>query len=451
MIKLKNILFTSFLLLTFSGIYAQGTVIDRVISVVGLNPILQSELDAQYRQAIASQESALENSHCKILEELLYQKLLLAQAQHDSIQVGEDQVEQELERRISYYIQQFGSEEKFVAFYNKSVDDFKLDLKDNVRDMLLSQQMHSGIVREVTVTPKEVKDFYNALHPDSIPLVNAEVEVSQIIKKPVVSEVAKKEAKDKIEGILTRIKSGSSSFSTMAALYSEDPGSANRGGLYEHIQRGQFVPEWDVWAFKLKPNETSEVFETVYGYFIIQLIERRGNEVDARSLLISPKVSIDGLLKSKAILDTVYSLMSSDSITFTEAATLYSDDDETKNSGGVMLNPFTNNSRFQMNQLGQIDQTIAFSIDKLKVGEFTKPMPMNGSDGKKAYRIISLKSQSLPHRANLKDDYLQIKAMALAKKQEQAIQNWISKKAVDTFIRIDDDYKTCIFTNNWIN
>jgi peptidyl-prolyl cis-trans isomerase SurA len=431
--------------------FAQGKVIDRVIAVVGSNTVLQSELESQYQQMVSSQELVNESSHCKLFEELLYQKLLLAQAQKDSLFVTDAQVEQELDRRIQYYIQQFGSEKRFIAFYGKSVEDFKIDLKDNVRDLLLAQQMQSKITADVTVTPNDVRTYYKSIPEDSIPFINAEVEVGQIVKKPQTTPEAKKEAKQKIEDIRQRIMKGDSQFPAMAALYSEDPGSASKGGLYEHIQRGQFVPEWDAWAFKLKPNEISEVFETVYGYFIIQLIERRGDEVDARSLLIAPKIEPGDLLKAKQSLDTIYTKISADTISFSEVAAKYSDDEETKNSGGLMVNPMNGATRFQMDEIGQIDQTVAFAIDKLKVGEFTKPMPMTSRDGKQAYRIVYLKTRTSPHRANLADDYQKIQAVALSKKQQEAIQTWIKKKSVNTFVRINDDYKNCTFNNKWIN
>lgn len=447
-IKITFVLLSSLLVI---NLRAQETVIDRVVAVIGVNPILQSEIEAQYKQMVAAQEVMDDNSRCKILEELLYQKLLLAQAQKDSLEVTETQVEQELDRRMNYYIQQFGSEERFSAFYGKSVDDFKTDLKDNVRDILLSQQMQSKVTGDITVTPNDVRIYYNSIPPDSIPFINAEVEVGQIVSKPKIAPEAKKEAKEKIEGIRNRIMKGESSFTAMAALYSEDPGSASKGGLYEKIQRGQFVPEWDAWAFKLKPNEISEVFETVYGYFIIQLIERRGNEVDARSLLISPKIDMNGMLKAKMFLDTIFTRLSTDTITLNEMAAKYSDDEESKNNGGLIVNPFNGTSRFQMDELGQVDQTVAFAIDKLKVGEYTKPMPMTGQDGKQAYRIVYLRARTLPHRANLTDDYQRMQSIALAKKQQEAIRLWIKKKSQDTFVRIADDYKNCAFSNKWIN
>ncbi len=454
MINLKNnlLLFCS-ALLSIVSLQAQdkGKIIDRVIAVVGSNPLLQSELESNYQQMVAQQEAVKEGTRCKLLEELLYQKLLLAQAQHDSLSVTEGQVDQELDRRMHYYLLQFGSEERFTAFYGKTVDDFKQDLRDNVRDLLLAQQMQSKITGDINVTPNDVKTFYNNIPKDSIPLINAEVEVGQIVKKPALTPEAKKEAKDKISNIRDRIMKGEASFAALAALYSEDPGSANKGGLYEHIQRGQFVPEWDAQAFKIKQGEISEVFETMYGYFILQLIERRGDEVDARSLLIAPKVAVEDLLKAKLALDTIYTKLASDTTNFNDIAAKFSDDEESKNSGGLIINPQTGASRFQMDELGQMDQNVAFAIDKLTIGQYTKPVPFSTRDGKQAYRILYLKTRTAPHMANLTDDYQKIQSIALAKKQEIAIQSWIKKKLIGTYVHITDDYKNCDYTNKWVS
>ncbi len=452
MINSKNkLLLAGLCLLCTLGINAQEKVIDRIVAVVGNNYILQSDLDTQFQQMLAAQEPVNENTRCKLMEELLYQKLLLAQAQKDSLEVSEGQIEQELERRMRYYLSQFGSEEKFAEFYGKSVEDYKLELKDDVRELLLEQQMQGKITEGINVTPSEVKEYFNAIPVDSIPFINAELEVGQILKKPMISPEAKKEAKAKIEGLRLRIEKGEASFGTMAGLYSMDPGSASKGGVYEGIQRGQFVPEWDAWAFKLKKGEISEVFETVYGYFIIQLIERRGEEVDARSLLIAPQVDASDMYKAKLSLDTTYQRLLADTATFSDIAARYSDDDESKNSGGLIINPYTGSTRFQMDELGQFDQTIAFAVDNLKVGEFTKPMPATTSDGKQAYRILYLKTRTLPHKANLVDDYQSIQNAAMSKKQQEAIQNWIKKKSVDTYVHLADDFKNCTFNNKWIN
>jgi peptidyl-prolyl cis-trans isomerase SurA len=448
--KLKiKILSAAFMLLAFT-VSGQEKVIDKIVAVVGTNPILKSELEAQYQQVLAQQEAVDENTRCRLLEQLLFQKLLLAQAQKDSLEVTEAQVEQELERRMRYYISQFGSEDKFREFYGKSSEDYKADLKDNVRDILLAQQMEGKIVNDISVTPNEIKAYFNNIPKDSIPLINAEVEIGQIVKKPQIAPEAKKASKEFIESLRQRVLKGES-FASLAALYSKDPGSASKGGLYERIQRGAFVPEWDSWAFRLKTGEVSEVFETVYGYFFIQLIERRGEEVDARSLLYFADVDPMDLLAAKLALDTVYNKLTNDTLTFSEAAAKYSEDDETKYNGGLMVNPYNGSTIFAMDEIGQVDQTVAFAVDKLKIGEYTKPMPFVTREGKQAYRILYLKRRTEPHMANLTDDYQKIQNAALVRKQEEATQTWIKKKLADNFVRLADDYKNCTFNNNWIN
>jgi peptidyl-prolyl cis-trans isomerase SurA len=446
--KIKLIL-VALILFSTAG-FAQEHVIDKIVAVVGTNPILKSELEAQYQQMLAQQEAVNENTRCKLLEDLLFQKLLLAQAQKDSLEITEAQVDQELDRRMRYYIGQFGSEEKFKEFYGKSSEDYKADLRDNVRDLLLAQQMQGKIVNDINVTPSEIKAYYNSIPKDSVPFISAEVEVGQIVKKPAIKPEAKKASKEFIEGLRQRILKGES-FATMAALYSKDPGSASKGGLYPRVQRGEFVPEWDAWAFRLKPGEVSEVFETVYGYFIIQLVERRGEEVSARSLLYFADIDPGDLLASKLSLDSIYTKLSADTMTFSDAAARYSNDDDTKFNGGLIVNPYTGSTLFSMEEIGQYDQNVTFAIDKLKVGEYTKPMPFVTHDGKQAYRILYLKKRTEPHIANLTDDYQKIQGAALNKKQEEAIQAWIKKKLADNYIRIADDYKSCNFSNKWIN
>src|SRR6218665_2595759 len=450
MIQSKIRISTLLMALSFSvAATAQEKVIDKVIAVVGANPILKSELEAQYQQMVAQQEPVDENTRCRLMENLLFQKLLIAQAQKDSLEVSDQQVEQELDRRMNYYLAQFKSEENFKAFYGKSSEDYKADLKDNVRDILLAQQMQGKITNDLSVTPSEIKGYFASIPADSVPFINAEVEVGQIVKKPLVRPAAKKQSKEFIERLRQRVIKGEN-FATLAALYSKDPGSASKGGLYEHIQRGQFVPEWDAWAFKLKPGEVSEVFESVYGYFIIQLVARRGEEVDARSLLIYPEVEPTDMLAAKMSLDTIYLKLSADTITFSEAAARYSDDADTKHNGGLIVNPFNGSTLFEMDEIGQGDQNVAFGIEKLKSGKYTKPMPFAMQDGKRAYRILYLKKRTEPHRANLKDDYQKIQGAALNKKQQEATSVWIKKKLVDNYVRIAEEYRSCPFGNKWI-
>lgn len=428
-----------------------GQVIDKVIAVVGKNIVLLSDLEAQYIQYVAQYPEAVKQGRCKVLEEILFNKLLLAQADKDSVVVSESQIDGEIERRLRYFISQFGSEEKFSEFYGKTIDEFKSELRDDVHNLLLAQTMQSKITSDVAVSPAEVKTYFSQIPDDSIPLINAEVEIAHIVKKPPVSEEAKKIAKEKLESIRLKVIKDTSQFITQAVLYSEDPGSSAKGGLYKNIQRGQFVPEFDAVAFQLNKGDISHVFETEYGYHFMQLMDRRGEFIDVRHILMAPKVTPDDLVKAKIKLDSIYDLIMKDSITFSDAAAIYSDDKDSKNSGGLIINPADGTTRFEMDQLSQIDPSIVFSVDNMKVGEISKPVPMMTKDAKQAYRIILLKVRTSPHRANLIDDYQKIQAAALMEKQQAEVMKWVRKKLKYTYVKIDDSYKDCSFENNWYN
>ncbi len=428
---------------------AEGQIIDRVIAVVGKNIILQSELDAKYTQMVKSNEFVNADSKCFLLEDLLYQKILVAQAEKDSVDISDTQVEQELDDRLNYSISQYGTKESFEAFYGKTTEQFKDEIRDDVRNLLMAKNIQSKITGDLKVTPQEVKTYFNKIHPDSVPFINAEVEIGQILKKPAVSSQAKKEAKDRLEVIRQRILKGES-FTSMAVLYSEDPGSATKGGEYKNLQRGTFVPEFEAVAYSLNKGDVSEIFETSFGYHFLQLMDKRGDIIDVRHILMSPKVDLVDLQKSKTVLDSVYALLKKDSISFAEAAVKYSDDEESKNSGGLIVNPQTGSTRFDMNEIGQFDPTIVFTIDKMKIGEYTKPALTQGRDSKQAYRIVYLKNRTEPHKANLKEDYQRIQQAALNEKQQKVIADWIKKKVNTIYLKIDDDFKSCHFRNKWV-
>lgn len=446
---IKN-LFRCFVLIASIHSFAQEKIIDRVIAVVGNNIVLQSELESQYAQYVSQQQEVTEQTRCKLFEELLYQKLLLAQAQKDSIEITEAQVEGELDRRLRYYIAQFGSQEKFEEFYGKTVEQFKNDLKDNIKDVMLSQRMQSKVTEGISVTPAEVRTFYEKLHPDSVPFINAEVEIGMIVRKPVVSAEAKQEAKTTIDALRERVMKGED-MATMAILYSEDPGSSKDGGVYKNIPRGQFVPEFDAISFRMKEKQISEVFETSYGYHFMQLLERRGDIVDLRHILITPKTTFIDVQKARTYLDSIYKILKKDSITFSDAAGKYSDDEETKGNGGLMINPETGVSKFEMDEIGQIDPALVFTIDKMNVGDYIDPNLFTTRDGKQAYRILYLKSRTEPHKANLKDDYQRIQAAALDEKQQKIVNTWIKKKRTATYVKVADDFKNCKFDHSWVN
>lgn len=449
-IKYSKSLIILFVISNFSFLicYSQPKVIDRVIAVVGNNPILESEVEAKRVQAKLDSTSF---NRCNALEDLLYQKLLLAQAVRDSVDVTDEQVENELDRRLRMYIPQFGSIQAFESFYGKSIEKFKEEFREELREILVVQKMQSTITDGITISPSEVKEFFDAIPKDSIPLINAEIEVGHIVRTPKVNPELKKYAKDKLESIRQEIISGKKDFATAAILYSNDPGSAPQGGLYKNIQRGAFVSEFDAVAFRIKEKEISDVFETEYGYHILTVDSRRGEELDVRHILIKPQPAPADIVAAKAFLDSIADLVRKDSISITEAASRFSDDEETKHSGGLIANPYTGSTKFEMSELSQIDPSLVFTIDKLKAGELGSPTITQTRSGSEAYHIIYVKSRTEPHRANLKDDYQRIQDEALAEKKEKSVNVWIKKKVAGTFVRIDADYKNCKFDNPWIN
>lgn len=444
-IKIKFALLYLFLIPNlFSYAQKEGRIIDQIVAVVGNQIIKQSDINSQLQQLqnqLKEQGDTTKINECEILEDLIFEKLMLDQAQRDSIEVSEAQVEAELDRRIRFFVMQIGSEKKLEEYYGKSINSIKDEFRTAIKNQLLIQQMQQKITGNVTVTPAEVKAFYKRFPEDSLPFVNAEVEIGQIVVEPTISKEAKAAAKEKINTLRERILKGEN-FSTLAILYSEDPGSARKGGELGLVPRGTFVPEFEAAAFNLKPGEVSKIIETEFGYHILQLIERRGEQINVRHILITPKLDGSDLLRAKNRIDSIYAILKADTLSFAEVAIRYSDDKATKDNGGLIINPLTNTTRFEMNQ---IDPSIFFVIDKLKVGEFSEPQIFQTQGGKQAYRILYLKTRTEPHRANLKDDYQRLQEAALAFKQNEITRKWISKKLQTTYLRIIPEYTSCYF------
>lgn len=444
---MKKIVLGFIAFLGLLGVSAQP--IDKVVAVVGSNIITMSEVEGQYMQVMAQGYEADETIKCDLLEELLFQKLLVNQAKLDSIEVTDVQVEDELERRLRYFIAQIGSEAKLEAYYKKTITEIKEDFRELIKDQLMAQNMQYKITGDVKVTPAEVREYFSKIPADSLPYINVELEIGRIVKKPIISKKEKDEAKARAEELRQRVLEGAN-MSTMAKLYSEDPGSAGNGGELGFFGRGQMVPEFEAHAFSLKGKEVSEVFETEYGFHFMQMIERRGEQVNARHILIAPKTSENDLASSKLFLDSIYELLVKDSLTFTKAAEKFSEDPEGQQNGGMVTNPQTGSTKFEMDQLSSIDPTLFLTIDKMKVGEFSKPILTSSSDGKQAYSIILLKSRTEPHKANLRDDYQKIQTAAEAMKESNLVREWIAKKIQSTYIRIDENYTNCEFNNPWV-
>jgi peptidyl-prolyl cis-trans isomerase SurA len=442
------LIFLTVFIFSFVGrLNAQNIVIDQVVAVIGSKAILLSDIENEYLQYIAQGMIPKESVKCDLLEELMFQNLLLNQAMIDSVTVGDAQVEAEMNRRLRYFIDQIGSQEKLEAYFNKTILEIKSDMRESIKDMLITQTMQSKITEKVKITPSEVLNFFQSLPKDSLPLIESELEIGKISKIVPISEAEKNLIKEKLNSIRDRILKGED-FATLAKLYSEDPGSFKKGGELGFYGRGELYPEFEAIAFGLKDKEVSPVIETKAGFHIIQLIERRGEQINVRHILLQPKVASDAMYKTKLAMDSVADLINKGLITFENAALKYSED-PSKTNNGIIVNPQTNSSAFKTNELKEINESVFFIVDPLKVGEISKSVLLKNQDDKQEYCILYVKSRTTPHKANLKEDYSFIQNMALSKKQNDAFIKWIKNKKDATYINIMEPYKNCTFKYDW--
>lgn len=425
-------------------------VIDKIVGFVGSDIVLHSSIENQVAQMRASGVNVTDQQRCDLLEEALYQKLLVDQAKLDSLEIPQGQVEMELDRRLRYFIGQLGSEEKLEQFYNKSISEIKEEFYDQIKDQLLAQQMQQKLTDAVQVTPAEVRAYYESIPKDSIPYINAEVTIAHIAAIPEVSQAQKDATRERLEGMRKRILDGED-FSVLAILYSEDPGSASNGGELGFTNRADLVPEFSSVGFDLEPGEVSEVVETQYGFHVIQMIERRGDEANMRHILLTVQLSPMDLEASRKQLDSLVKVLNdpNDTLTFERAANMFSDDKDSKNSGGIMRNPETGEASFEPQTLKYYDMNLPFTVQGMEIGEVAGPMPYQSMDGKRYFHIIKLVSRTVPHVANLTDDYQRIKEAALLDKKYKSMNDWIQTKIESTYIRLDSSYLNCQFQNDW--
>lgn len=413
--------------------------LDGIVAKVDNYIMLKSEFDLAYLQALSAGVQTSEDLKCKIFENILISKMMLAKADIDSVVVEEKMVEDQLDRRMEYFINQIGSEKKLEEYYNKPIEKLKNDLRRQVKEQMIAQKMEDKITSKLKITPKDVKNFFESIDKDSLPLFSAEVEVAQIVKKASVGKTQKNLAKQKLEQIRQRIMNGED-FGTLAKQFSEDYASARGGGELGFFNRGELVPEYEAASFKMKPGEISPVIESQFGFHVIQLIERRGNQYNTRHILIKPGSSEIDLESTKNFLDSLRTAILNDSISFTKAAKLYSDDRETKTNGGFFIDEETGGGRVPVDK---IDPGVFFVIDTMKIGNISKPLPFRLEDGSQAMRIIWYKSKIPPHYANLKDDYQKIAKATLESKKEEILEEWFIKAKNDVYMDVYDPFKNC--------
>jgi peptidyl-prolyl cis-trans isomerase SurA len=436
---------------TFSG-FAQpgqdkGKLIDQIVAVVGNEILLMSEVEAQKLQ-LKSQEGypTGDELHCMVMEEMLREKLLLHQARVDSLEVTQAEVDGEIERRLQYYIGMLGDQKKFEEYYGKSVAQFREDFKDPIREQLLAERMKRQIYTEVSVTPEDVSKYFTNLNTDSLPLINAKVAYSQILIEPEVREKEERRTRKFLDSIRTEIVKGNTSMMIQAAIHSEDPGSKYKGGCYDLLQRGSFVPEYEAAVFTTDEGSYSPVFESEYGLHFVYVEEKRGEYYKACHILMRPKVTEADIDLAKMKLDTAKQMMV-DSLTFNEAASRYSTDLKSAKAGGKVMNPRTGSV---MHEVDELNRQIFFVIDKLKVGEVSEPVKVEDEDGETYYAIYRLDKRVEAHRANLRDDYQMIQKAAEGEKREKVFTTWIEDALMKTYTTVDPEIlEKCEFSQNW--
>jgi len=447
MIKNLFLLEVLMCLLIVVGVKSQEIVVDEVVAVVGNNEVLLSDIENQYLQMMAQRMMLDGDMKCRILEETLMQKLMLNQAQIDSIEVGEVQVEMQLNERLNYYISQIGGEEELEEYFNKSIVQIKDDLRDDLRDQLVTTEMRSNIIGDIKITPSEVKSFYKDIPNDSLPLIEGQVEYFQILLYPPFNEEAEMEVRNKLLELRERILNGER-FSKLAALYSEGP-SATKGGDIGFISKSDAVdPAYIKAAFALQEGAVSKIVESAFGYHIIQLVERKGEMVRTKHILMKPKVTYEQSAQALSKLDSISNLIILDSIKFEDAARRFSEDKDTKMNGGQVVNLVSGNALFEIKDLPQADYEV---LKDLEVGKISKPFQSRDNNQKVVYKIVMVKRQIEPHKANLEYDFPMLSQMAIQKKQENVLFDWVEEKQKSTYIRLNSSYENCDFQlKGWV-
>lgn len=441
----KQVLFfvVSFLSLAIN-MSGQKNIIDEVIWIVGDESILRSEVEEQRLRAQYEGTPLQGDPYCTIPEQIAINKLFLHQASLDSIEVSESNVMNQVENRLSYFISQIGSKEKMEEYFNKKTVDLREDLRNMFRDQMIIQQMQQKLVGDIKSTPADVRRFFNTLHTDSIPTVPAQVELQIISFEPPVPIEETNRIKERLRDYTERANKGTTDFSVLARLYSEDTESAKRGGELGFMGRGQLVPEFATVAFNLTdPKKVSRVVQSEFGYHIIQLIEKRGDRLNCRHILLKPRISLTDKNKAIQRLDSITDQIRNNKSTFEQGVIYFSQDKNTAMNAGLMLNQKTGTSKFEYQDL---PQEVAKVVYGMNVGEISKPFSMiSPTTNKEVVAVVKVKSKTPNHKANLIDDYQMLKGYYEGKKKEEFITNWIIKKQKETYISIDPQWQNCNF------
>lgn len=429
------------MLVSYSGLAQEGTgfTVDKIIVKVDNFVVLKSDLESVYQNYLTNGNPSSSDAKCSMLNSLIISKLMVAKAEIDSVVVLDIEVDQNTEQRMSAILQSSGnSPEQLEKAYGKTLDEIKLELRDQIKEQLVGRQMQQVITKDISITPSEVRRFYSQIPVDTLPYYDSDVEVSQIVRKAKVSDAQKAEARQKLIELREQILKGAN-FSELAKKNSEEPSAQYTGGDLGYVGRGAMVPEFEAMAFKIKEGEVSMPFESPFGFHILQLVDRRGNEYNARHILIFAVPSADDIKRATDYLDSLREKIIKGDLKFEQTAKELSDDENTKSRGGF----FADAEGGTKISVKEIDPVVYFNIDSMKVGSISRPITYRTDDQKDAVRILYFKTKLPPHQANLKDDWHRIQAAALAEKKDMAMEKWFMKARHDVFINIDADYQHC--------
>ncbi len=443
----KLILSFALFVVAFCSVQAQRVLIDKVIAKVGGELVLLSEVEEQFSYASEQRGGLDPEMRCQILEQIMVQKLLVNQAKLDSVEVGDEEVATQLDARFERILQMMGGDTKqFEDFYGQTIPEAREGMRAELKNQLLSDRMRSQVMGSIVVTPSEVKEFFARIPVDTLPYFNSEVEVREIVMKPEVNPEEEMRAKNQLEEIKQRIEAGED-FAELAITYSDDPGSGRNGGDLGMTKRGSFVPEFEAAAYSLENGGISEVIRSEFGYHLIQLIERRGNSIHARHILIKPEITYADMDRTKAKLDSVAAAINADSLPFEYAVKLYSNDKvQSFNNAGLLTNPKTGNTFFE---IGDLETDIFFTIDTMEVGNVSEAIQFTDQRGEDMFRVVLLQSRTKPHKASLEQDYSKIQMAAINEKKGLYLSSWVKDKVGSTFVDVVSNYDTCPNLDHW--
>lgn len=429
------------------GAFQGRSKVDGVIAVVGDFIVLDSDIDMMFRELQAQNVPIKEVTRCELLGKLMEDKLYAHHAIQDSIIVSDAEVNETMNKQIDYFVEKLGSEQQMVTYFKKkSIDAFRTELSEMIKNQKLTEQMQKKIIEGVQITPEEVKQYFSAFKKEDLPIFGAEMEVAQIVIKPLISQAEKQKVIDKLKALKKEIQDGSS-FYSKAVLYSEDRASGASGGFMKMNRKSQFVKEFKEAAFSLAEGEISDPIETEFGFHLIYVEKIRGQELDVRHILMSPKVTPEALQKAKEKAEMIRTKIVNGEISFADAARSESDEKETRNNGGLLINPKTFNNRFELTKL---PPEIYNNISDLKDKEVSKPIRDVGERGEQTYKLMMVTDRFDEHTADYAKDYTKIKELALREKQRKEIGKWSDAKIKDTYIKVNGDYRKCPFTNHWV-